>query len=208
MPKRCLARPRSACPAASALLDSRPLPLSSRVPWCCAPTRGGAPARQRRWRGVGGGGLRRPDAGRTDGRGRLEGSRTAGATAEVAGYDLDVAAGGIAPSSMSSKSSPFVRSSAPWEAAATCALRAACLSPTSGGPSGAVTASRWQSFRLASRRSCSSGVGDGTVVGRTLLGCLAASLRVGCRMRGREAPTVALHMLRDGPLRCWSTGAA
>ena len=33
MAERCLARPPFACPAASALLDCRPLPLSSRVPW-------------------------------------------------------------------------------------------------------------------------------------------------------------------------------
>ena len=33
MPKRCLVRPPSACPAASAVLIVAPLPLSSRVPW-------------------------------------------------------------------------------------------------------------------------------------------------------------------------------
>ena len=49
------------CPPAFGLsgrvrsVDCRPLPLSSRVPWCCAPTRGGAPARQGPRRGVGGG---------------------------------------------------------------------------------------------------------------------------------------------------------
>ena len=40
-------------------VDCRPLPLSSRVPWFCAPTRGGAPARERPRRGVGGGLSRR-----------------------------------------------------------------------------------------------------------------------------------------------------
>ena len=53
------------CPPAFGLsgrvrsVDCRPLPLSSRVPWCCAPTRGGAPARQRPRRGAGGGGWSR-----------------------------------------------------------------------------------------------------------------------------------------------------
>ena len=47
----------------STAVDCRPLSLSSRVPWCRAPTRGGAPARQRPRRGVGGG-LSRQGAGR------------------------------------------------------------------------------------------------------------------------------------------------
>ncbi len=62
--KRCLARPPFACPAASAVL----IVVRCRSPpgsrGFGAPTRGGAPARQRRQRGVVGGGEGRRRAGR------------------------------------------------------------------------------------------------------------------------------------------------
>ena len=81
MPKRCLVRPPSACPAASALLDCRPLPLSSRVPWLrrADSRRRAGPAGPRR--GVGGGGLRRPEAGRAVGAERVTESNGSGRTA-------------------------------------------------------------------------------------------------------------------------------
>ena len=64
MPARCLVRPPSTCPAASALLDCRPLPLSSRVPWLLRADSGrrAGPAAASAWCVVGGGSSRRKAA--------------------------------------------------------------------------------------------------------------------------------------------------